>query len=88
MRYYFSFIITFTILQSIVAQPTGGWSQDPVTINALNYILDEELQEAMLHGDCWEGNLELPVITHIIYFPSYYNYLHPRITEQKDGAKV
>ncbi len=61
MKRYYLFLFTLFIIQNVFAQPTGSWEEDPVTINGLNYILNEETHEAMLdNGNSWNGDLQLP----------------------------
>ena len=61
MKHYFTFLLSFIIIQTVAAQQTGSIEGTPASINGLNYKLDEETLEATLdNANSWEGDLKLP----------------------------
>jgi len=63
MKRYILYFFALIFTQDVLAQATGTFEGVPVTINGLNYYLDEEHQEALLgNGNIWEGELQLPSV--------------------------
>lgn len=63
MKRYILYLLALIFMQDVRAQASGSLTGTQVTINGLNYRLDEETQEATLdNGNSWEGALSLPSV--------------------------